>query len=42
MAFLAEELKKNSADNRNIEEVANIFKEMKPETIRNSLKKMWL
>lgn len=42
MKFLEEEISKMQGENRNMEAINTIFKEMKPEYLRNSLKKMWL
>lgn len=41
MRFLEEELKKVS-DARTFNDVQNIFRDIKPEQIRASLKKLWL
>lgn len=41
MRFLEEELKKVS-DARTFNDVQNIFRDIKPEQIRSSLKKLWL
>lgn len=41
MRFLEEELKKMS-DARSFNDVQNIFRDIKPEQIRSSLKKLWL
>ena len=35
-------MKKEGGDSRTMNEVQNIFKELKPEYIRTSLKKLWL
>lgn len=40
MRFLEESL--SAGEGRTLSEVQNIFKEMKPEHIRTSLKKIWL
>jgi V-type H+-transporting ATPase subunit d len=42
MKFLEEEMKKEGGDSRTMNEVQNLFKELKPEYIRTSLKKLWL
>ncbi len=42
MRFLEDEMKKEGGDSRTMNEVQNIFKELKPEYIRTSLKKLWL
>jgi V-type H+-transporting ATPase subunit d len=42
MRFLEEEMTKEGGDSRTMNEVQNIFKELKPEYIRTSLKKLWL
>jgi V-type H+-transporting ATPase subunit d len=41
MRFLEDEMKK-AGESRTMNEVQNIFKEMKPEYIRTSLKRLWL
>jgi V-type H+-transporting ATPase subunit d len=35
-------MKKEGGDSRTMNEVQNIFKELKPENIRTALKKLWL
>jgi V-type H+-transporting ATPase subunit d len=42
MKFLEEEMVREGGESRTMTEVQNIFKEMKPEYIRTSLKKLWL
>lgn len=42
MKFLEAELLSNPGEHRTVNDITQIFKEMKPEHIRNSLKKMWL
>ena len=42
MRFLEEEMTKEGGDSRTMNEVQNLFKELKPEYIRTSLKKLWL
>jgi len=42
MKFLEEEMFKEGGDSRTMTEVQNIFKELKPEYIRTTLKKLWL
>lgn len=42
MKFLEEEMTKEGGDSRTMNEVQNLFKELKPEYIRTSLKKLWL
>lgn len=42
MRFLEEEMTKEGGDTRTMNEVQNLFKELKPEYIRTSLKKLWL
>ena len=41
MKFLDESIE-NMHENRTMNDIQNLFKEMKPEYIRTSLKKMWL
>lgn len=41
MKFLEESIE-NLHENRTMNDIQNLFKEMKPEYIRTSLKKMWL
>jgi len=42
MKFLEAEIMANPGEHRTAQDIAIIFKEMKPEHIRNSLKKMWI
>ena len=42
MRFLEEEMKKEGGESRTMNEVQNIFKDLKAEYIRTSLKKLWL
>lgn len=42
MKFLEEEMTKEGGDTRTMNEVQNLFKDLKPEYIRTSLKKLWL
>lgn len=42
MSFLEEEMVREGGESRTMTEVQNIFKDMKPEYIRTSLKKLWL
>jgi len=42
MKFLEEEMTKEGGDSRTMNEVQNLFKELKPEYIRTTLKKLWL
>lgn len=42
MRFLEEEMVREGGESRTMQEVQNIFKELKPEYIRTSLKKLWL
>ena len=42
MRFLEEEMTKEGGENRTMNEVQNLFKDLKPEYIRTSLKKLWL
>ena len=42
MRFLEEEMTKEGGDSRTMNQVQNLFKELKPEYIRTSLKKLWL
>jgi hypothetical protein len=41
MKFLEQSIE-NLHENRTLNDIQNLFKEMKPEYIRTSLKKMWL
>lgn len=42
MRFLEEEMTKEGGGSRTMNEVQTLFKDLKPEYIRTSLKKLWL
>lgn len=42
MKFLEQNMENGSSENKTLADVQNIFKELRPEFIRTSLKKMWL